>query len=76
MTNTPYDQQAQRQRQLERIQKVIRHELTPLQREALTDHYFNDLSISQIAQKRGVNKSTVSRTIHRAEVRLRRCLKY
>ena len=30
----------------------------------------------QIARQLGVNKSTVSRTIHRGEARLRRCLRY
>ena len=62
--------------QLKRVQRVIREELTPLQREALIAYYFQEQSITQIAQDRGVNKSTVCRTLHRAEDKLRRYLKY
>ena len=62
--------------QLKRVQRVIREELTPLQREALLAYYFQEQTITQIAQGRGVNKSTVCRTLHRAEEKLRRYLKY
>lgn len=62
--------------QLQRVQRVIREELTPLQRQTLLDYYFHRMTIPQIALKRGVHKSTVSRTLHRAEQRLRRYLKY
>ena len=65
-----------RQVQLQRVQRVIREELTPLQREALMDYYFHKMIIPEIAAKRQVNKSTVSRTLRRAEQRLRRYLKY
>ncbi len=65
-----------KQMQLQRVQRVIREELTVLQRETLTDYYFHRMTIPEIAAKRGVNKSTVSRTLHRAEDRLRRYLKY
>ena len=34
------------------------------------------MTITQIAQERGVNKSTVCRTLHRAEQKLRKYLKY
>ena len=62
--------------QLKRVQRVIREELTPLQREALLAYYFQEQKIAQIAQDRGVNKSTVSRTLRRAEEKLRRYLRY
>ena len=62
--------------QMKRVQRVIREELTPLQREALIAYYFQEQSITQIARDRGVNKSTVCRTLHRAEEKLRRYLKY
>ena len=65
-----------REVQLKRIQRVIQEELTPLQREALIAYYFQEQTISQIAEERGVNKSTVCRTLHRAEEKLRRYLKY
>ena len=62
--------------QLQRVQRVIREELTPLQRQTLLDYYFHRMTIPQIALQRGVHKSTVSRTLHRADQRLRRYLKY
>lgn len=65
-----------RQVQLQRVQRVIQEELTPLQRETLLAYYFQEQTIPQIAAERGVHKSTVSRTLHRAEDKLRRYLKY
>ena len=65
-----------RQVQLDRVQRVIREELTELQRETLLAYYFQEQTIPQIARERGVNKSTVSRTLKRAEDKLRRYLKY
>ena len=62
--------------QIKRVQRVIREELTELQRQTLISYYFQEMTIPQIAAKRGVNKSTVSRTLHRAEDKLRRFLKY
>lgn len=65
-----------REVQLKRVQRVIREELTELQREALLAYYFQEKTMTQIAEERGVNKSTVCRTLHRAEEKLRRYLKY
>ena len=65
-----------REVQLKRMQYVMAEELTPIQREVLTAYYFHKLTMAQIARDRGVNKSTVCRTLHRAEARLRRFLKY
>ena len=65
-----------REVQLKRVQRVIREELTPLQQETLMAYYFQEQTITQIARDRGVNKSTVCRTLHRAEDKLRRYLKY
>ena len=61
---------------MERLRRVIREELTDLQREVLIAYYFQEITIPQIARERGVNKSTISRTLHRAEGKLRRYLKY
>ena len=61
---------------MERLRRVIREELTDLQREVLMAYYFQEIIIPQIARDRGVNKSTISRTLHRAEDKLRRYLKY
>lgn len=80
MKNTPYEGYAglrlPRKLQLERVQRVMREELTELQRQTLSDYYFGGMTIPQIARDRGVHKSTVSRTLHRAEEKLRRYLKY
>ena len=65
-----------REIQLQRVRRVIREELTELQREVLTAYYFQEMTIPQIAQIRGVNKSTISRTLKRAEQKLQRYLKY
>ena len=62
--------------QLQRVQRVIREELTVNQREILLAYYIQNLTIPQIARDRGLNKSTVSRTLHRAEGKLRRYLRY
>ena len=65
-----------RELQMKRIQRVIEEELTPIQREVLIAYYIADQTIPQIARDRGVHKSTVARTRHRAEDKLRRFLKY
>ena len=62
--------------QIQRLHRVIRDELTDAQREVLLAYYFQEKSITEIALDRGVNKSTVCRTLHRAEGKLRRYLKY
>ena len=80
MKNIRYDgylgSRLPREVQLERVRRVIVEELTPLQRKTLTDYYFREMTIIEIAAERGVNKSTVCRTLHRAEEKLRRYLKY
>ena len=65
-----------REVQMKRVRLVMEHELTPLQRQTIIAYYFEGKNICQIAQERGVHKSTVCRTLHRAEARLRRCLRY
>ena len=65
-----------RQVQLKRVQRVIREELTEIQRQILLAYYMDNQTIPQIAEERGVNKSTVSRTLRRAEGKLRRYLRY
>jgi len=62
--------------QAQRLHRVIREELTPLQRYTVIAYYFQEQSIGQIAQQRQVQKSTVSRTLHRAENKIRRFLQY
>lgn len=65
-----------REVQLKRVKRVIEEELTPLQKQTLIAYYFQQQTIPQIARERGVQKSTVSRTLKRAEAKLRKFLKY
>ncbi len=79
MINIPSDYsdvRLPRQAQLRRVQRVIRDELTPLQREVLLAVYYGGKTQAQVAEDRGVSRSTVCRTLHRAEARLRRFLRY
>lgn len=80
MKNTLFEnplwKQIPREQQMRRIKEVIREELTELQRYTLVAYYFEDRSILQIAEERSVNKSTVLRTLRRAETKLQRYLKY
>ncbi len=59
-----------------RIHRVIQAELTELQRYVILAYYFQEKTIPQIARERGVQKSTISRTLHRAEKRLKQYMKY
>lgn len=59
-----------------RLYQVMNQELTDRQREILTGYYLDGKTIPQLAAELGVNKSTISRTLNRGEIRLRRFLKY
>ena len=62
---------------LRRNMRLIRaQELTPRQEEMLHLYYDLGMSIPQIAREKGLNKSTVSRTLARARERLKRYLQY
>ncbi len=39
-------------------------------------HFEQNMSVTEIARELGLNRSTVSRTLRRAQERLRRCLQY
>lgn len=70
------DMRLPREVQLRRMQRVMHSELTDLQRLVLEAVYFGGKTQAQIAEERGVSRSTVCRTLHRAEQRLRRFLRY
>ena len=55
---------------------ALRQDVTERQREYMILYYGRNMSMEAIAQRFGVNKSTVSRTIKRGERRLQRCLRY
>ncbi len=56
--------------------RAIREELTDRQREVLIMYYVRKLSVTEVAAELGVYPSTVTRTLHRGERRLFRCLRY
>ena len=66
--------------QLDRLRRNLRQarerELTPRQRQILTLYYDRGLTMAQIARRLDVNRSTVCRTLHRAQERLYRHLRY
>ena len=68
------------QEQMERLRRNLRRareqELTPRQQQVLTLRYEQSMNGAEIARMLGLNRSTVSRTIRRAQERLRRCLQY
>ena len=64
-------------RRLKRNLRLAREkELTPRQRQLMQMRYEENMSVSQIADALGLDKSTVSRTITRAKHRLYKCLRY
>lgn len=56
------------------LQKAIEEDLTPRQREVLHNTFC--MKQEDVADKFGVNVSTVSKTLKRAKVRLRKCLAF
>ena len=58
------------------LHRAMERELTDRQREILTLYYKENLSFSAIAERLGVQPSTVSRTYARGLRRLRRLLEY
>ena len=70
------DNSRQLDRLKENLARALRQDITDRQRQYLQLYYDQGLTMPQIARQLGVNKSTVSRTIHRGEARLRRCLRY
>ena len=56
--------------------RAIREELTDRQRQVLQMYYVDGMTVGQVAEELGVCPSTAYRTLHRAEQRLFRCLRY
>ena len=70
------DNSAQMTRLKRNLSKALRQDVTPKQRQYLLLYYGKGMNLTQISQKLGVNKSTVSRTMKRGRARLYRCLRY
>ena len=56
--------------------KAALDSLSEAQRKYCTDYYSREMTMKEIAQLYGVNKSTVSRTIARAKRNIARAMKY
>lgn len=67
---------AQHRMMLKILRKVIEEALTERQREMITLYYFDRANIPQIAEKLGVNRSTVSRTISRGRRNIMEKMKF
>ena len=64
------------QRLLRNLRRARHQELTPRQQEILLMHYEQNLRPAEIARRLGLNRSSVGRTLHRAQARLYRYLQY
>ena len=62
--------------QMQRLRRVIEKELSRKQQQVILAYYFQDKTIPEIAAERGIQKSSVSRCLRRAEKRIRLCLRY
>lgn len=58
------------------LEKAIETELTPLERETVTEYWFNSKTLSVISAERGTAPSTVSITLDRAKSKLKKVLGY
>ena len=70
------DGESQSSRLKRNLVRCLREDLTPKQQRALILYYSEGLTMREIGERLGVNRSTVSRTIKRGEARLQRCLRY
>ena len=70
------DNQEQMERLLRNLRKARVQELTPRQQQMLSMRFEQNMSGAEIARELGLNRSTVSRTLRRAQERLPRCLQY
>jgi RNA polymerase sigma factor (sigma-70 family) len=61
---------------IKNLGRAIREELTEKQWQSIRMYYIEGIKMQDIAQILGVNISTVSRSIKRGKLRLKRCLRY
>ena len=64
------DNSERRRRLLRNLPKAVAAELTPRQRQMVDMQFQEELTVTEIARRLGVNKSTVSRCLRRARQRL------
>lgn len=59
-----------------RVRAAMNEELTDRQRELINLYYIEQMSMTEIAQTLDLSPSTVSRTLKRGRIRLKKYLKY
>lgn len=70
------DNRRQREMLKKALSRAIKDELTERQRQIVEEFYFENKTVSEIAQQEGVNKSTISRHLKRSREKLQQVLKY
>ena len=76
LRETAGDNSQRRERLKRNLRRAMKRELTPRQQEIMALYFFENRPTTEIAAMLGINKSTVSRSLHRALRRLERCLRY
>lgn len=61
---------------LQRCMLLLLNDLTERQRQVFLLHYKEGLTVTQVARTLGLHRSTVSRTLARAERKLRAAIRY
>ena len=64
------------QRLMTYLPRAMETELTARQRQMIHMYFYEEMTVTQIAQALSLNPSSVSRTLHRATQRLLRVLRY
>ncbi len=76
----PWSEREDNSLRLERLRRNLRkakqEALTPRQGQVMKMYYEQQMTIYQIGKERGINPSTVCRTLQRGRARLKRCLEY
>ena len=70
------DNDEQMERLLRNLRKAMEEELTPRQRQMIEMRFYQNMNGAEIANELKLNRSTVSRTLRRAQERLRRFVQY
>ncbi|MBQ3151427.1 MAG: sigma-70 family RNA polymerase sigma factor [Clostridia bacterium] len=70
------DYNEKRLRLVRLLKAIIDNELTDTERDTVYKKYFENLSVTDIAADYGINPSSVSRTLSRAEKKIRSYMRY
>ena len=70
------DQDEEYRRLKRTMANVMAGELTPLQQECIRLYYYDGLTMEQVGQTLGVQKSSVSKALRRSRQRIEKVLRY